>query len=114
MPDQREICLIPIPFTDLTSIKKRPVLIISDSKYNKTTQDVLVMAITSNLSDRDNSVLVKQSDMESGKLNRESLIRVDKIYSINQNLIIKSFGKISGPKYKEVIESLIKFISPVN
>lgn len=35
MPKQGEIVLIPIPFTDLTSSKKRPVLIISNDDYNK-------------------------------------------------------------------------------
>lgn len=27
MPEQKTICLIPIPFTDMASLKKRPVLI---------------------------------------------------------------------------------------
>jgi len=94
MHEQREICLKPIPFTDLTSTKRRPVLIISNSNYYNRTEDILVMAITSNLSDRENSILLKEDDIETGNLKKESTIRVDKIYSVNQNSIIKSFGKI--------------------
>jgi len=30
MPDQRDILLIPIPFTDLTSQRRRPVIVISN------------------------------------------------------------------------------------
>jgi len=34
MPDQGEIVLIPIPFTDLSSQKRRPVIVISNNAYN--------------------------------------------------------------------------------
>jgi len=34
MPEQGEILLIPIPFSDLQSVKKRPVLVISNDNYN--------------------------------------------------------------------------------
>ena len=35
MLEQREIVLIPVPFTDLTSQKRRPVLIISNDRYHR-------------------------------------------------------------------------------
>jgi mRNA interferase MazF len=44
-----EIVLIPVPFSDLSSVKKRPVLIISNTSHNKTRNDIIVVAITSNL-----------------------------------------------------------------
>jgi len=68
MHEQREICLIPIPFTDLSAIKKRPVIIISNNHYNTKTNDILVMAITSNLTIKDNSLVINSSDIETGIL----------------------------------------------
>jgi len=44
-----EIVLIPVPFSDLSSVKKRPVLVISNTSHNFTSSDILVAAITSNL-----------------------------------------------------------------
>jgi hypothetical protein len=39
MPSQGDIILIPIPFTDLSSQKRRPVIVISNDSYNhKTTE----------------------------------------------------------------------------
>jgi len=44
-----EIVLIPVPFSDLSSVKRRPVLIISNMTHNSTNSDMIVVAITSNL-----------------------------------------------------------------
>ena len=48
MPDQGDIVLIPIPFTDLSSQKRRPVIVISNDGYNQATPDIVVVAMTSN------------------------------------------------------------------
>jgi hypothetical protein len=48
MPEQGDIVLIPVPFTDLTSQKRRPVIVLSNNAYNRTSSDVVVVAMTSN------------------------------------------------------------------
>lgn len=53
MHKQGDILLIPIPFTDLISSKKRPVLVLSNNNYNLKTNDIIVAAITSNITPRD-------------------------------------------------------------
>ena len=49
MPEQGNILLIPIPFTDLSSQKRRPVIVISNDDYNRQTADIVVVAMTSNV-----------------------------------------------------------------
>ena len=44
MPEQGDIILIPVPFTDLSSQKRRPVIVISNSQYNQKTADMVVVA----------------------------------------------------------------------
>ena len=63
MLNQRDIVLIPIPFTDLESYKKRPALIISNNDYNKKNEDIVVVAITSNIEPRD---FAMRSDVNNG------------------------------------------------
>jgi len=48
MPEQGDILLVPIPVTDLSSQKRRPVIVISNNSYNKRTTDIIVVAMTSN------------------------------------------------------------------
>ncbi len=43
MPDQGDIVLIPVPFTDLSSQKRRPVIVISNDIYNRISADVIVV-----------------------------------------------------------------------
>ncbi len=45
MYKQRDILIIPIPYTDLSSQKKRPVPVISNDYYNGKTADIIVTAI---------------------------------------------------------------------
>ena len=94
MPEQGDIVLIPIPFTDLSSQKRRPVIVISNNDYNRKTEDVVVVAMTSNPESTDYSFSISSSDLINGKLNRPSKVRVDKLYTMSQSIIVKTFGRV--------------------
>jgi mRNA interferase MazF len=68
MYKQGEILLIPLPFTDLSSQKKRPVLVLSNGKYNQETNDVVVAAITSNVDMKPYVVPLTNNDLSHGLL----------------------------------------------
>lgn len=91
MYNQGEILLIPIPFTDLSSQKKRPVIVLSNDKYNEGNEDIVVSAVTSNITERDYSIIIGNDDMEEGSLKVESCIRADKIYTLPQDIVINRF-----------------------
>jgi mRNA interferase MazF len=42
-----DIVLVPFPFSDQTTTKKRPAVVISFSRYNAVSQDTVIMAVTS-------------------------------------------------------------------
>jgi mRNA interferase MazF len=44
-----DIILVPFPFTDQTTSKRRPAIVVSNRAYNTTRPDVVVMAVTSQL-----------------------------------------------------------------
>ncbi len=110
MYSQRDIVLIPIPYTDLSSHKKRPVVIVSNNQYNSIFEDVIVVAITSNLEQIKFPIPIDNGSLEEGSLKVPSLIRPDKIYTLNKNIIIKKFGKVSNKVFEQIKESIAKII----
>ncbi len=57
---QGEIILVPFPFTDLSGIKQRPVLVLSNGGYNTLSSDIITCGITSNLNDRSYGILINE------------------------------------------------------
>lgn len=94
MLEQGTIVLIPIPFTDLSSAKRRPVIVISSNDYNQTSQDMTVVAMTSNPTLATYSFTITNQDLADGTLNRPGQVRVDKIYTLSQTLLARVFGKV--------------------
>jgi len=99
---QGDILLIPVPFSDLASNKKRPVLVLSNDKYNTKNEDLIVSAITSNIRGLNYEVVFDSEDMLEGQLSKTSCIRPDKIYTLSKNIIVKKYGSISSNKLMEV------------
>ena len=106
MPKQREIVLIPVPYPDLSTIKRRPVLILSSDPQNRRSPDMLVAAITSNLTTGFTGVIIDAADMDTGTLPQRSLIRADKIYSLRQSDVIKTYGLLSQGTFENVLAAL--------
>jgi mRNA interferase MazF len=114
MLKQRDIVLIPIPFTDLVSQKKRPAIIISCDKYNETNEDIVVVALTSNIENRDFTVTLTNNDLENGTLKVTSMIRVDKIYTLNKSIVIKTFGRVKPDILIKIKDLILKLIEQSN
>lgn len=107
---QGAIVLIPIPFTDLSSQRRRPVIVISNDTYNRKTEDIVVVAMTSNPASVEYSFTIDSSDLEQGTLNRPGKIRVDKIYTLSQSIVFKTFGRVNPhvlDRIRNTLQSLI-------
>lgn len=96
MPEQGDIVLVPVPFTDLSSIRQRPVIVVSNDRYNRSTLDLVVVAMTTNLSASPYSFEISSADLAEGSLNRPGRIRVDKIYTLAGSIVRKRFGKVNS------------------
>lgn len=99
---QREILLVPIPFSDLTSRKVRPVVVLSNDVYNRGGPDLLVAGITSNVSSRPYTVGLDTPQLEQGAIRHPSMVRADKIFSIDQAIILKSIGIVRQTTFEQI------------
>jgi len=51
--------------------------------------------MTSNPAQAPYSFLITSADLQRGTLNRPGMVRVDKIYTLSQTLIVRSFGQVN-------------------
>jgi len=107
---QRDVVLIPVPFTDLSSAKRRPVLILSNNNYNSSHQDVVVAAITSNIEENPYGSIIESKDLEEGKLPLTSQIRGDKVYTLSQKIIVKKFGRLKRAAFDKAVQKIRKLM----
>ena len=112
MPRQGEIVLLPVPFTDLSSRKRRPVVVISSDSYHGSTTDMIVVAMTSNPAIVDHGFVMNSTDLESGRLNRPGTVRVDKIYTLSQSLIVATFGCVNRAVLDRIHKLLLELLRP--
>jgi mRNA interferase MazF len=110
MYSQRQIVLVPFPYSDLSATKKRPVLVVSNNEYNRQFPDILVCVITSNRFNDAYSVELTDSDLEAGMLPEKSVIKCHKLFTIEQSQILKQFSVIRVNKFEQVQRVLQQLI----
>lgn len=107
MYNQRDIVLIPFPYSDLTGSKQRPALIISNSLLNKT-QDRICCLVTTN--SHENDVLIEKNSFDEWKLPFKSWIRSHRIFTIDTRIVKRKLCRINNKLHDKVIASVNKYL----
>jgi len=89
-----DIVLVPVPFTDLTSSKRRPALVISPDSFNAQQQDLVLAAITSHVPDATEPLILTSRDFSSGTLPKTSLVKPNKLFTIHSTLVVKKVAAL--------------------
>jgi mRNA-degrading endonuclease toxin of MazEF toxin-antitoxin module len=106
MPRQGDIVLVPVPFSDLSSTRRRPVIVISSDAYHSAAADMVVVAMTSNLTSTPYSFVLTSADLDAGTLNHPGRVRVDKIYTLSQSIAVKTFGRVNDTTLDQIRQLL--------
>ncbi len=104
--EQGEILLVAFPFSDLTRFKQRPVLVLSNKDHNDSSSDFVCCGITSNLDNKEYSVILDRNDMQWGNIPKTSRIKFNKIFTLEKSLVRKRLGRINTKKLKHVQKAL--------
>ena len=108
------IVLLPFPFTDLSTAKVRPTLVISD--VNK--ENVIVVFISSKIP-KD----VNQADFVISRntnyfpklgLKKDSVIKCDKIMTLSKSIILGELGSLPKPIFQNEIKPRLKMALKLN
>lgn len=105
-PEQRDILLVPFPFSDLSGNKVRPVLVVSKDEFNKYSGDVIVCGITSNITKDSYSVKINNKNLDEGHLTVDCCIKIENILKVDKKLLIKKIGKLRKQDFHGVLDKL--------
>ena len=101
-----DLVLIPFPYADLRSSKKRPVLVLTAPDRHG---DFIALAVTT-VPQEEPAVPITSVDIVEGTLPKPSWIRVDKVFTLSSQNIIKPIGKIKSECAGVVLNGLCRII----
>jgi mRNA interferase MazF len=99
-----------LPFTDLTSSKRRPALVVSPDSFNDHLQDVVLVALTSKLTAGE-QIEVDARDCVDEILPKKSAIASTKMSTIPSSLIVKKICALKPEKLDQVLAEIRTFFS---
>ena len=88
-----DVVLVPFPFTNQVSAKKRPAVVISSDAYHQQRPDLIIMAITSQLKPAQTIGEVMVQDWQGAGLLKPSVIK-PVITTIECGLVINKLGQL--------------------
>lgn len=105
-----DIVLVSFPFTDLSSSKKRPALVVSPDSFNDTTSDLVLSGITSQISE-DTPLTIVEGDCVDGALPKASALKPTKLFTIHSTLVLRKVCALRREKLDAVLSDLRQFFS---
>jgi mRNA interferase MazF len=100
------LVLLPFPFFDATTTKRRPVLALTaPDEYG----DFIGMAVSSR-SHHTNTVALQNDALLEGDLPKPSWIRVDRVVTLNVGLVIKAFAKTKAEIHGQAVNGLCEML----
>ena len=109
---QGDIVLLAFPFTDLTSVKVRPGLVLSSESFNKRSEDLVFALITSNTSRiQAEDIILEPSnpDFPKSGLKRASALRIGRLHTLSKRLARRRLGEAT-PRLMGQIQAKLRQI----
>ncbi len=90
-----DIILVPFPFTDQTTSKKRPAVVVSSKEYNQGRPDLIIMAVTSRLHQVDKLGEEVVAAWKGAGLLKPSIFKPI-LATIENSLVLKQLGSLQS------------------
>lgn len=101
-----EVLLVPFPFTNQTTTKKRPTVVISSNSYNQQKADIILIAITSQIKQPLQLGEHFIAEWAAAGLLKPSVIKPI-VTSLEKSLVLKSLGHLQ-PVDKHGLENILQ------
>ena len=107
-----DVVLVPFPFTDLSTTKQRPAVVLSSQRYHQATGDCLVAAITSirppTLPPGD--VPLSPEEQAAGGLLKSSIVKVGKLITLDRRLIRRTLGRLPDTTVETLLTEMKRLL----
>ena len=100
-----DIVLVPFPFTDQTTSKKRPAVVISSQIYHQNKHDLILMAVTSQIGSTQSVGEVLVTDWQDAGLLKPSVIK-PVITSLEKRMVLRKLGGLNPQDRQTLSDSL--------
>lgn len=100
------VVVVPFPFSDLSDSKRRPALVVCALKGN----DLILCQITSKKTKDSYSIELSNKDFLAGTLKQDSNIRPNKLFTIDESIVLYKAGKLNESKTSDVEEKICEII----
>ena len=107
--DAYEVVIVPFPFTDRGTSKRRPALVVSDGPVfnNPVSQSVLAMITSRGHEPWPLDVPIR--DLQPTGLRSPSVVRM-KLFTLDHELILRKSGRLGPDDERKVRESLARLL----
>jgi mRNA interferase MazF len=103
--DFGDVVLVPFPFTNQTTSKRRPAVVVSARRYNTDKPDLIVMAVTSQLRPTASFGEVWVGRWQGAGLLKPSAIK-PVLATLEQRLVLRRLGAL-GPEDQSALKRAI-------
>jgi len=90
-----DVVLVPFPFTDQTTTKKRPAVIVSSDAYHRDRPDVILMAVTSQVRPAAGVGEVAVERWKDAGLLKPSVLK-PLLATVERGLLIRKLGRLEA------------------
>ncbi|MDO8624964.1 MAG: type II toxin-antitoxin system PemK/MazF family toxin [Candidatus Diapherotrites archaeon] len=105
-PVKGDVVVVPFPFSDLSAAKRRPALVLSVLAGS----DLILSEITSRPVKDSYFVGLSKDDFASGGLQVESYVRLNKIFTAKDSIVLYNAGRVTKGKRDEAIRKVVEIL----
>ena len=106
IPSAGAVVLVPFPFSDLSSSKLRPAIVLAEAGRG----DWILSQVTSNPYGDGSAIALSEADFQEGSLQIKSFVRPGKLFTANYELFVSRAGILTPESFQRVIESVVTIL----
>lgn len=104
-----DIVLVPFPFTDQSTAKRRPAVVVSSTAYHRERPDLIIMAVTSQPRPAGGVGEFQVKDWKDAGLIKPSVVK-PVITTIEASLVLRRLGQLKSRDQAELRRSIAAIV----